>query len=520
MFKKDISSGNQTVLNMKDSRHILMKILHSSPDSIPKDNTLVEIRCDFTGNGSVFRRTSDSEILGARINREEYIPSVYAVWDYSPAMPFVTVRSDVSHFILGGAHLMIPGILRPGYASRCISFNAGDTVLIRVSSNEIPFALGKALLSSMALESAPEGTKGKAVEVTHVFGDGLWRLGSRRIPSGFGFDRIEAPQQTECVSAPKVLDEKNTKPSIHFDESEYDGFVLDSFMCVAKCCNEENLPMNASSLISRMQLASRRLLISRRIGSEEEREKFKLDLKRSSFKQGKMLLQVLQDRNLLSCKQIRGESVIVKISFDNPNIKAFPVPPEIVKKPTTSPSVVQLVSVKTWWVLNSKWTAILGREPKPQGSQKELIDRLTAYLRTVKGGSVDLSEHPELAQVMARREIAMVEKSEIVSNFAKDLEPQYLLSTELPPRIRKGTPPLIHVTVKRVQGSKHCTIIKGLKSYYLNETDISSMISSAFKVSASVTEDGVYCQGKLAAKLEQFLIESVGIPKSSIVLAG
>ena len=519
MFKKSITKGKQNLLNKKDSRGILLKLLPALSDISGADCALIECSCDYSDKACVYLSKAGEEIMGVRINRDEYFPSLCAIWEFRPVMPSIVVRGDVPHYILGGAHLMLPGIMRAPLNS--LPFKVGDLVLLKAPRNEFAFAIGKALMSSSEISESPQTAKGKALEVLHFFGDGLWQLGSRAIPSGFSFDRIEASTSDIVDIAPApVIVEESESADISLNESEYDELVLASFLCAAKCAEEGSLPMNASSLYSRMQAACRKITRSssalKAIGGEvaklrtismEDRSKFKLELKSSSFKQLRNLLQTLQDRNWISFKQIRGEFVIVKISFENPAIKGFNVPSAEIATDADSLAAPTLVEVAMWFGLNAQWKNIFSevvRSELTQGSKKDLSDQLRVYLCTIKGGSVSLPGFEGM------------EKKQLMKRFEDDLISFHSFSTELPPRVRKGNPPPVKISVKRIQGNKYCTVIKGLSAYFVAESEIASLLSNRLSVSASVTAEGLYCQGQLAGKVEQFLVNTVGVPKSSI----
>ena len=538
MFKKGIKIDKQNILNKKDSRTVIMKLVRGSADDSAKDLILSEAQCDIAPEKSVvYLAKSDGEVMGVRIKRDEYYPSLYAIWELRPAMGFVIVRPDVPQFILAGAHLMLPGIVRNvDFISK--SFVEGEIVLLKVSCNEYPFAIGKALFGSAEIHSAPQGSKGKAIEVIHYFGDGLWQLGSRRIPPGFSFDKIEASTRKVSEIGPQcpVLDSPELEAKLVLSPLEYDELVFASFFCAAKCLGNSDLPMSASALYSRMQAACRRIvggeIISDKLKkvraveeirnvffSKPERDKFKLDLKCSSMKNVKGMFKVLEDRNFITLKEIRGEAVIVSIKFENPAVKQFQVPLLVVEEKT--PHNQHMVTVSTLYTLNAKWKqvfiSVCGSDRFEASSEKDLTDVLC---RSILGDDnsptvVDLSKYPELLAGALGMNPSCVDKGEVVRCFRKDLLPMYSLSTELPPRLRRGNPPRITVREKRVQGNKFCTIIQGLESYHLSLFQVSSGISGSMKVAVSVTEEGVYCQGRLSSKLVFFLTEVVGIPKDS-----
>lgn len=111
----------------------------------------------------------------------DLFPTCYALEKVSNLVPSFLIHSNVSEYILKGADLMLPGIIRPtslsAYGKRGLFKNGCFS--IRVVSNPIPFAVGRCLLNGLCED------KGKALEVFHTFGDHLWGLGSKAVPDGF-----------------------------------------------------------------------------------------------------------------------------------------------------------------------------------------------------------------------------------------------------------------------------------------------------------------------------------------------
>ena len=113
-----------------------------------------------------------------------------------------------------------------------------------------------------------------------------------------------------------------------------------------------------------------------------------------------------------------------------------------------------------------------------------------------------------------------ISKKDFSIKFATDLVPHYSVSIEVPPRIHRGNPPTVTVSVKRIQGKKYATEIRGLNKYLLNESQIAKTLSNNFSVSCSKTTDnGIYCQGNLGDRVKGWLVDVIGIPRECIVVS-
>ena len=510
MFKKGLKLGNKRDLNKKEIKGILLNLIGDASGTLLKTDSLSEAKCAGEDMVSVFVQSSDMEPLAFRLGRHDVFPSLYLLWNTDSSFPFVFVNSAVSGFILTGAHLMLPGIIRGNAAHLPHSFGVGDTVAIRVAGNPNVIAIGKALLSRDEILSANPDTKGKAVEVLHYFGDCLWQLGSKTVPEGFSFDRVIACAPT--VAAPDVPEPTGVESSSDsLSPEQMDSLAWASFYQVAKLVAEKELPFSSSALYSRMQSAAKLILGSsaclKRIGllKLSSPESVKLDLKTASCKSFKVFLNLLVEKGFVSTKTVRDETVIYRINSERPEVKAFISP----SKKEEQISIQSIVEV--WFALNNSWASVFG--PR-EGSRRELCDLLSGYLRSVKGPSVQLADHPSLRAVF--KPDSQIDKQDMMKIFSDQLVPMHRMVHEVPPKIRRGSPPGIEIKTKRVSGNKMCTLVKGLSAYHISESDLVGHLSREMSVSVSQADQGIYLQGELVDKLVTLLTTDLGIPKEYI----
>ncbi|RQX67726.1 translation initiation factor sui1 protein, partial [Toxoplasma gondii CAST] len=126
------------------------------------------------------------------------LPSVYTLWKCPDLLPTFVVHAPVSSFILKGADLMLPGVIwsltldgLERQRAKKREHGDGRTLpegievmqlwSVRVAGNPLPFAVGCSTVAAVALQHL--AGKGKALEMAHAFGDGLWQLGSQSAPS-------------------------------------------------------------------------------------------------------------------------------------------------------------------------------------------------------------------------------------------------------------------------------------------------------------------------------------------------
>jgi predicted ribosome-associated RNA-binding protein Tma20 len=135
-------------------------------------------------------------------------------------MPCVVVGPAVSSYILDGADLMLPGVLRRHLPLQALG-GSGQRVLLRVEGNPVPFAVARSLRAGADMVDAacPSGmAKGKGFEVLHCYRDELWASGSRLLPPdlhwvtppGFGHTRIAVVQAEGASTAAAAAAAANT----------------------------------------------------------------------------------------------------------------------------------------------------------------------------------------------------------------------------------------------------------------------------------------------------------------------
>lgn len=118
----------------------------------------------------------------------ELYPTVYALWMVPELLPTFMLRGgEVSRYLIGGADLMFPGI----YISEegLPSFSAGVPWAVKVPGNPAPIAVGATTMSSY--EALRAGLRGKALRITHCYGDSLWgSVEGRHVPNGGFFEDV------------------------------------------------------------------------------------------------------------------------------------------------------------------------------------------------------------------------------------------------------------------------------------------------------------------------------------------
>ena len=88
-------------------------------------------------------------------------PTVYTLWAFPHAMKHLLTFSEVSPKVLGGADLMLPGVIVP--PEGLPPFAVEDMLVLRIPDNPFPFAIGEMQVDSAAAAGA--GMKGRGLKV-------------------------------------------------------------------------------------------------------------------------------------------------------------------------------------------------------------------------------------------------------------------------------------------------------------------------------------------------------------------
>ncbi|TFY65557.1 hypothetical protein EVG20_g5538 [Dentipellis fragilis] len=117
--------------------------------------------------------------IGKNANDSELIPTVYTLWKRPMLLPCLTTPSPVIPVLIGGADLMVPGVVQ------CVG-KPNPGTLVCVSQYERGFmgpglAVGRMAVDPTKLLSG-QIDKGKAVVILHTWKDSLWELGSKADP--------------------------------------------------------------------------------------------------------------------------------------------------------------------------------------------------------------------------------------------------------------------------------------------------------------------------------------------------
>ena len=105
-------------------------------------------------------------------------PTVYLLWRFPQALEALHTHSEVSPRILGGADLMLQGVIVPDAGLG--DFEEHDKRCVALPNNHFPFGVGSMVCSSASL--ATSGLKGRGLKLLHHYPDAVWAMGDKSVP--------------------------------------------------------------------------------------------------------------------------------------------------------------------------------------------------------------------------------------------------------------------------------------------------------------------------------------------------
>ncbi|KAJ2516694.1 hypothetical protein H4217_004429 [Coemansia sp. RSA 1939] len=271
-----------------------------------------------------------AEVSGSE-STQVLVPTVYTQWMFPTILPVLFTSAHVVEKLIGGADLMVPGLLVP--ESGLPDLSKGSIVAIGCPGSLAAQAIGILTFDTKNVKSVG-GVKGKAVLVTHTYKDCLWESGSKKelpiiIPSDIGSNQTaddihtdpashvigssvddsvnadEAPLETS-EGAINNSNNDNTNTNTAISSDEMDDLLFTTLKQVMATVLGQDialplLPIVASTLYSTYMVPN----------SPKGKE---IDIKGSNFKKLAKFLKAADKRGLLKLKEIRGEMYVK--SFD------------------------------------------------------------------------------------------------------------------------------------------------------------------------------------------------------------
>ncbi|KAM8863645.1 LOW QUALITY PROTEIN: eukaryotic translation initiation factor 2D [Spinachia spinachia] len=294
-------------------------------------------------------------------------PTVYVLWRHPALLPTFRTWPPVLEKLIGGADLMLPGVVAP--SSGLPNVKRGDCCSVTLVNSGAPVAVGNAASSGEEMHNS--GMKGRGVCVLHAYMDHLWAFGDKSGPpsypdaEGGGQEANEEDYEVEdTLDEAERCEEEEEEERREEEEQEQQlpGETVKDHPCSGieglslaeqeeqradeeeeADQEEQKMPQEAmDALLLRCFLHA----LKRKVKKSElplltstflRNHMFsccpsgkQLDIKRSSYKKLSKFLQAMQKQhNLVRVKELtKGVESIVEVDWNNQELRYFKVPEE------------------------------------------------------------------------------------------------------------------------------------------------------------------------------------------------
>ncbi|XP_030640529.1 eukaryotic translation initiation factor 2D isoform X1 [Chanos chanos] len=577
MFAKAFRVKSNTVIKGSDRRKLKADISAAFPclspeelsELVPNKEDLNVVKIYAHKGDAVTLYVLNKNPMFFQVEKQLY-PTVYTLWRYPDMLPAFTTWPPVLQKLVGGADLMLPGVVvSPGGLA---DVKQGDFCAVNVVNNRVPVAVGTAAMSSTEMQNC--GMKGKGVNVLHTYMDQLWAFGDKSSPpvippadcqgqtekepegeEGSGGEEDEGMQEgreesegehDSVVVEPSDLNmqqlslseqekdggeeeeeqgngEKEEEEKEEEEEDsrspkeQMDALLLQCFLHALKTkVKKSELPLLTSTFL-------RNHMVSCCPRGKQ------LDIKKSSYKKLSKFLQVMQkEHSLVQVKELsKGVESIVEVDWKNPELRSFSTPEDCgpaedsvegtgaSEVPYHPPEITPLYSV------TARLETLFQDAQKRKGAVLQASDIraiITDYVK--KNELVDdtnknyVNINPTLCDcLLEKSEYQEVEKLKWDDLFSRTLSRMQachqLLFPGQAPVIRKGTVEPIDITVASRGSNKKVTIIKNLEVFGLDPAVVATTLQQRVQASC-VLHAAPGAKDRLLVQVQGNQVQQVG----------
>ncbi|KAF8331865.1 uncharacterized protein EI90DRAFT_3055688 [Cantharellus anzutake] len=486
----------------------------------------------------------------------DLIPTLYTLWKFE-ILPILTTPPTAIEKILGGADLMIPGIIENHEDGNIPSIPLNGFVAVAPARSRVPLAIGRMAINT---DEVRRESKGKAVYILHTHKDSLWGLGPDNavllsapridgveVHSSSGMsDRAPAPERNIAVNMEDLsVEEQNlpsngTAPEVEQITPEEADAILRTALVQAITTISKSSTVHFP--ISSSAFYSTHILPSRPAPPLSDQSSAPPDLiRRSSFKKLTRFLQHAEKISLLKLKDMKGNLNVVSLNANHPDVLAHRPYRTIADAEAQEAREEKAAKEEAERVQ----PMIIEELFKPAGPTRDFVEKAsertdglytTGDLKTfidtyiAANGLIHPRERGYVTVDVVLREILLnknedaefLKREELVPRLKNAMQKWH--SVKVPgeePRLRKGELKPIVVMTKLRSGRKACTLITGFETYLIPPEFLTEELRKSCAGATSVTElpgkagKEVMVQGKHINMVMETLI-SRGVPKRCI----
>ncbi|XP_032377817.1 eukaryotic translation initiation factor 2D [Etheostoma spectabile] len=582
MFVRPFRVKSNTAIKGSDRRKLKADIAAAFPslsaedlsELVPNKEELNVVKIYVHKGDSVTLYVLQRNPLFFELEKRLY-PTVYVLWRYPAILPTFRTWPPVLQKLIGGADLMLPGVVAP--SSGLPDVKQGDCCSVTLVHNRAPVAVGTAAVSRDEMHSL--GMKGRGVCVLHTYMDNLWAFGDKSCPPslpdteseghGVNGEEYEVDEMEEEVeeeaekcaeeeqsSSQTVIDhacsgfeemslaeqeeEKDDKGNEEEDGNQddqkmpqeaMDALLLQCFLHALKSkVKKTELPLLTSTFLRNHMFAC--------CPSGKQ-----LDIKKSSYKKLSKFLQAMQKQhNLVRVKELaKGVESIVEVDWKNSELRSFKVPEETDVEETPvqdggeGEPLYHPPEITTLYSVSARLEPLFLDAKKRKGTILQPADVrhiVTEYVK--KNELVDVNNknyvtiNPTLCDcLLEKSEYQEVESLKWDDLFSRTLERmqecyQVVFPGQAPIK-KKGHIEPIDISVASRGSNKKVTLIKNLEVYGLDPAVVATALQRRVQASSvlqpipgSKDKVLVQIQGNQIHQVGNLLLDHYQIPRKYI----
>ncbi|XP_016830506.1 eukaryotic translation initiation factor 2D isoform X7 [Cricetulus griseus] len=476
-------------------------------------------------------------------------PTVYTLWSYPDLLPAFTTWPLVLDKLVGGADLMLPGVVVP--PTGLPEVQQGDLCAIALVGNRAPVAIGVAAMSTAQMLAS--GLKGKGFSVLHTYQDHLWKSGDKSSPPAIAPLAVNPTDSNEekvdlslqgNLSCLTLEGEEENRKVHHPEASEDTSSGAQSQDCVDGKPLQEQMDellhqCFLHALKSRVKKADLPLLTSTLLGSHMFSccpKGQQLDIKKSSYKKLSKFLQHMQQEQIVQIKELsKGVESIVAVDWRHPRITSFVIP-----EPSLTSQTVQEGSreqpyhppdIKSLYCVPANMTQLFQESGHKKGNALEGSEVRRIIIDYAKKNNLVDADNRNLVKLDPILCDCILEKNEqhvvmklpwdcLLTRCLQNMQPAYQVTFPgQEPILKKGKLCPIDITLAQKACNKKVTVVRNLETYGLDPCSVAAALQLRCQASTIVSpapgaKDSlqVQIQGNQIHHLGQLLLEEYRLP--------
>ncbi|KAI6041699.1 hypothetical protein EDC04DRAFT_2867061 [Pisolithus marmoratus] len=499
---------------------------------------------------------------------DELIPTVYTLWKKYDFLPCITTPASVIPVLVGGADLMIPGVVQIPSSQTVVPpqlVAIAQYITDSPTTRGPPLAVGRLAADLDKLKAVG---KGKAVHLLHSWKDYLFTMGSKADPPGVvEIQEIGESKESEGEIAGTSAAGEHGRPSVAVQEVEAPQLskegetkvssilrnaVLQAIRGTLKSIPTSSFPIPMGTFYSSYVLPYRPAFVRRNVpGTDSSSIPSGNDgyIKHSTYKSLAAFLKVLDKQGILTIKDMKPEPLVMSVSASHSEVLSH--------TPYVSLCDIQLKEEKRERREGEERARAQEMEIKelwkphtPSGSARffmeggstlytyvDLKATVIKYVTTRQlvnahdQAYVNVGQDEVLLSTVAGKNesggsLEFLKREELVQRLSEKMQNWYEIRTEgQEPLLRKGQLKPISVVVKTRQGRRAHTLISGFEPFFLEAEEMAEELRRICAGSTGVsplpgkpTRSEVLVQGKQTKAVMDFLL-SKGAPKKWIETA-